>query len=86
MAKAAAEGIRYQPGGILATTTTVTIFIDMFIGVWTFILGYNLDQLHRQKGPDKVKPSRVPLPNLRLTNLGDVGAGKNEPRLNFIWQ
>jgi hypothetical protein len=50
MAKAAAEGIRYQPGGILATTTTVTIFIDIFIGVWTFILGYNLDQLHRQKG------------------------------------
>ena len=40
MAKAAAEGIRYQPGWILATTTTVKIFIDIFIGIWAFILGY----------------------------------------------
>ena len=40
MAKAAAEGIKYQPGWILATTTTVKIFIDIFIGIWAFILGY----------------------------------------------
>ena len=40
MAKAAAEGIHYQPGWILATTTTVKIFIDIFIGVWAFILGF----------------------------------------------
>src|SRR6476661_4355397 len=30
MAKAASEGIKYQPGWILATTTTVKIFIDVF--------------------------------------------------------
>jgi uncharacterized membrane protein YadS len=40
VARAAGEGIRYQPGWILATTATVKVFIDMFIGVWTFILGY----------------------------------------------
>src|SRR6266704_468693 len=40
MAKAAAEGIKYQPGWILATTATVKVFIDIFIGVWAFILGY----------------------------------------------
>jgi hypothetical protein len=40
MAKAAAEGVKYQPGWILATTATVKIFIDIFIGVWAFILGY----------------------------------------------
>jgi uncharacterized membrane protein YadS len=39
-AKAAAEGIRYQPGWILGTTATVKVFIDIFIGIWAFILGY----------------------------------------------
>src|SRR6201994_4377473 len=40
MAKAAAEGVKYQAGWVLATTTTVKIFIDIFIGVWAFILAY----------------------------------------------
>src|SRR3984893_4443227 len=40
LAKAASEGIRYQPGWILGTTATVKVFIDIFIGVWAFILGY----------------------------------------------
>src|ERR1700720_3858569 len=40
LAKAAAEGIRYQPGWILGTTATVKVFIDIFIGVWAFVLGY----------------------------------------------
>src|ERR1700736_4021305 len=40
VAKAASEGINYQPGWILATTATVKVFIDIFIGVWTFVLGY----------------------------------------------
>jgi uncharacterized membrane protein YadS len=39
-AKAAAEGINYQPGWILAVTATVKVFIDVFIGVWAFILAY----------------------------------------------
>ncbi len=40
LAKAASEGIHYQPGWILGTTATVKVFIDIFIGVWAFILGY----------------------------------------------
>lgn len=40
LAKNAAEGIRYQPGWILGTTATVKVFIDIFIGIWAFILGY----------------------------------------------
>ena len=40
LAKAAAEGVNYQPGWILGTTTTVKIFIDIFIGIWAFVLGY----------------------------------------------
>jgi uncharacterized membrane protein YadS len=39
-AKAAAEGVNYQPGWILAVTATVKVFIDVFIGVWAFILAY----------------------------------------------
>jgi len=37
-AKAAGAGIVYQEGWILLTTTTVKVFIDMFIGVWAFVL------------------------------------------------
>ena len=58
MAKAAAEGIRYQPGWILATTTTVKIFIDIFIGIWAFILGYIWTN-HIDKGPDKARLSEI---------------------------
>jgi uncharacterized membrane protein YadS len=58
MAKAAAEGIKYQPGWILATTTTVKIFIDIFIGIWAFILGYIWTN-HIDKGPDKAKPAEI---------------------------
>ncbi len=38
-AKALADyGIRYKPGWIMGVTTTVKVFIDVFIGIWAFIL------------------------------------------------
>ena len=40
LSKAAAEGIHYEPGWLLGTTTTVKVFIDVFIGVWAFVLAY----------------------------------------------
>ncbi len=41
LAKAAAEqGIKYQPGWIMAATTTVKVFIDVFICVWACILAW----------------------------------------------
>ncbi|MEK7403666.1 MAG: putative sulfate exporter family transporter [Acidobacteriota bacterium] len=40
LAKAAAGGIQYQPGWIMGTTTTVKVFLDVFIGVWAFILAW----------------------------------------------
>ena len=58
MAKAAAEGIKYQPGWILATTTTVKLFIDIFIGIWAFVLGYIWTN-HVNKGPDRAKPVEI---------------------------
>jgi uncharacterized membrane protein YadS len=58
MAKAAAEGIKYQPGWILATTATVKVFIDIFIGIWAFILGYIWTN-HIDRRADKAKPSEI---------------------------
>src|SRR5437868_919248 len=40
LAKSAAAGVHYQPGWILGTTATVKVFIDIFIGIWAFVLGY----------------------------------------------
>ncbi len=34
------EGVKYQAGWILGTTATIKVFIDIFIGVWAFVLGY----------------------------------------------
>ncbi|MCZ2080488.1 MAG: YeiH family protein [Bryobacterales bacterium] len=34
------QGVHYQPGWIVATTTTVKVFIDVFIAVWAFILAW----------------------------------------------
>jgi uncharacterized membrane protein YadS len=39
-ADAAAQGIKYDKGWVVGTTTTVKIFIDIFIGVWAFLLAY----------------------------------------------
>jgi uncharacterized membrane protein YadS len=40
LARNAAAGINYQPGWILGTAATVKVFIDIFIGVWAFVLAY----------------------------------------------
>jgi uncharacterized membrane protein YadS len=34
------SGVAYQPGWIMGVTTTVKVFIDIFIGVWAFILAW----------------------------------------------
>src|SRR5712671_1826846 len=39
LAQNAAEGVKYQAGWILGTTATIKVFIDIFIGVWAFVLG-----------------------------------------------
>ena len=40
LGKAAAQGINYQPGWILGTAATLKVFIDIFIGVWAFVLAW----------------------------------------------
>jgi uncharacterized membrane protein YadS len=60
LAKAAAGGAHYQPGWILGTAATIKVFIDIFIGIWAFVLGTiwtrYLDAGH---GADKARPREI---------------------------
>lgn len=50
-AQAASQGINYQSGWILGTTATVKVFIDIFIGIWAFILAYIwTNHIHKREG------------------------------------
>jgi uncharacterized membrane protein YadS len=40
LAKSSAAGINYAKGWILGTAATVKVFIDIFIGIWAFVLAY----------------------------------------------
>lgn len=60
LAKAAGEGIQYQPGWILGTTAAVKVFIDVFIGVWTFILAYIwTNHINVQAGGEKARVGEI---------------------------
>jgi uncharacterized membrane protein YadS len=60
LAKAAANGVHYQPGWILGTTATVKVFIDIFIGIWAFILGYIwTNHINVTSAADKARPSEI---------------------------
>lgn len=60
LAKAAAEGIRYEPGWIVGTTATIKVFIDIFIGIWSFILGYIwTNHINVAEGGEKAKAVEI---------------------------
>jgi uncharacterized membrane protein YadS len=60
LARSAAEGIHYQPGWILGTTATVKVFIDIFIGIWAFILGYIwTNHINPTRDSDKAKVAEI---------------------------
>jgi uncharacterized membrane protein YadS len=59
LAKAAGQGIHYQPGWILGTTAAIKIFIDVFIGVWAFILAYIWTNHINVRPGDKAKLSEI---------------------------
>jgi uncharacterized membrane protein YadS len=58
LAKNAAEGVKYQPGWILGTTAAVKIFIDIFIGIWAFLLAYIWTN-HINVTRDKAKAAEI---------------------------
>jgi uncharacterized membrane protein YadS len=58
-ARAVESGIAYEAGWMLTTTTTVKIFIDIFIGIWAFVLA-----LVWVYGIDKRPGERVPVSDI----------------------
>ena len=60
LAKNAAEGVHYQPGWILGTAATVKVFIDIFIGIWAFVLGYIwTNHINVTRDADKTKAREI---------------------------
>src|SRR6266404_6689148 len=59
-ARASAEaGVRYQEGWITMTATTVKVFIDMFIGIWSFILAVIWCSKIEARAGEKVRPREI---------------------------
>ena len=59
LAKNAAEGVHYQPGWILGTTAAVKIFIDVFIGIWAFVLAFIWTNYINVRPGDRAKTSEI---------------------------
>lgn len=59
LAKAAAEGINYQKGWILGTAATVKVFIDIFIGIWAFVLAYIWTTRIEVRAGDKARAGEI---------------------------
>ena len=62
--RAADSGIHYEPGWMLTTTTTVKIFIDIFIGIWALVLSavwtYGIEKDKHQSLPIAAILDRFP--------------------------
>jgi 2C-methyl-D-erythritol 2,4-cyclodiphosphate synthase len=60
-AKALTElGIKWEPGWMLMAATTTKVFIDVFIGIWAFVLAivwsvYRIGQMTRRLTPGAPK-------------------------------
>ncbi len=55
----AATGVAYQPGWIMGVSTTVKVFIDIFIGVWAFILAWVWSAKIEPREGEKVKARQI---------------------------
>jgi uncharacterized membrane protein YadS len=59
-AKAAADmGIHYKDGWMLMTATTVKVFIDIFIGVWAFVLAIIWCAVIECRPGERVRPGQI---------------------------
>jgi len=55
----AEQGLNYQAGWIMATTTTVKVFIDVFIAVWAFILAWIWSAKIERRPGEKMKVREI---------------------------
>ena len=59
LGKAAAEGVMYQPEWIKNAAAVVKVFIDIFIGVWAFVLAIIWCSFIECKPGEKVRPGQI---------------------------
>ncbi|HET7365008.1 MAG TPA: putative sulfate exporter family transporter [Burkholderiales bacterium] len=59
LANNAAEGVNYAKGWILGTAATVKVFIDIFIGVWAFVLAYIWTTRIEQRAGDRAQAREI---------------------------
>ncbi|WP_243310268.1 putative sulfate exporter family transporter [Fundidesulfovibrio agrisoli] len=55
----AVDGVNYKEGWVVMVTTTVKIFIDVFIGIWSFVLAYIWCSKFECKDGQRMKFSEV---------------------------
>lgn len=55
----AVQGINYAPGWVIATTTTVKVFIDVFIAVWAFILAWIWSTKIERRPGEKMRARQI---------------------------
>ncbi|MFT4266315.1 MAG: putative sulfate exporter family transporter [Xenophilus sp.] len=59
LARAAAEGVKYAPGWLLGTTVTIKLFIDIFIGLWAFLLAWVWTRHINPQAGDKARAVEI---------------------------
>jgi uncharacterized membrane protein YadS len=55
----AVEGVNYKEGWIMGAAATVKVFIDVFIGVWAFVLAIIWCSVIECKPGEKVRPGQI---------------------------
>jgi uncharacterized membrane protein YadS len=55
----AATGLAFQPGWIMGVSTTVKVFIDVFIGVWAFVLAWVWSAKIEPRHGEKVRARQI---------------------------
>ncbi len=53
------DGINYKEGWIMGAATTVKVFIDVFIGVWAFVLAIIWCSVIECKPGEKIRPGQI---------------------------
>jgi hypothetical protein len=59
LAKAAGNGVAYEKDWILNTATSIKVFIDIFIGIWAFVLAYIWANHIEKREGDKVRAAEI---------------------------
>ena len=59
LAKAAGQGVMYEKDWILNTATSIKVFIDIFIGIWAFVLAYIWANHIEKREGDKVRAAEI---------------------------